>query len=102
MRFMKKDEIEFLESMLKPNPTYANILNKIASMQVEDANDGGMGGLIFHSGNNNRRLGKDIAKIDFNDKDGTKVFATLSLDNYGDLYELDIWKTDFSRLINFP
>ncbi|MNL27470.1 hypothetical protein D3C87_1490620 [compost metagenome] len=61
-----------------------------------------MGGLRFVSGKGDRRLGRDLAKITFLDEDGIEVSATVSLDNYGELYELDIWKTDFSPLKGLP
>lgn len=34
------------------------------------------------------------------DQDGVDVIATLSLDNYGDLFELDVWKVDFSPVVS--
>ncbi|WP_420885213.1 DUF6984 family protein, partial [Candidatus Symbiothrix dinenymphae] len=36
------------------------------------------------------------------DEDGVDVIASLNIDDTGDLYELDIWKTDFSPLIKLP
>ncbi|MGT2430711.1 DUF6984 family protein [Cupriavidus basilensis] len=47
-------------------------------------------------------MGSDLASVEFFDEDGVAVIVTLSLDNYGDLYELDIWKTDFSPLRRLP
>lgn len=61
-----------------------------------------MGGLIFVSNRENRVIGQEVGRFEFRDDDGVEVIATLSLDNYGDLYELDMWKTDFSALKSFP
>ena len=102
MRLMNKLELDFLSNMLKGSPFFQIDLNNLSCLQVEDANDGGMGGLVFLSKNKDRYLGKDIAHCEFDDQDGVKVIATLSVDNFGDLYELDVWKTDFSELISFP
>ena len=88
--------------MLKDNPSFQIDLSNLSYLQVKEANDGGMGGLVFLSKNKDRHLGKDIASCEFDDQDGVKVIATLSVDNFGDLYELDVWKTDFSKLISFP
>ena len=102
MRLINKSELTFLVKILKNNTSFKVNLNKLSQLQVKDADDGGMGGLIFLSKNQDRRLGKDIASYEFKDQDGVTVIATLSLDNFGDLYELDVWKTDFSKLISFP
>ncbi|EIE01321.1 hypothetical protein LEP1GSC185_3526 [Leptospira licerasiae serovar Varillal str. VAR 010] len=47
-------------------------------------------------------MDKCIANTSFYDEDGTEVSATLNIDQYGDLYELDLWKVDFSRLKKIP
>ena len=67
--------------------------------------DGGMGGLVIFSGEENlkyRQFGEQISEYCFLDKDGVTVIASLNIDNKGNLFELDIWKTDFSKLIKFP
>jgi len=102
MRLMNKSELKFLVKLLKNNTSFKVNLYQLSQLQVEEADDGGMGGLIFLSKNQGRRLGKDIANYEFKDQDGVTVITTLSLDNFGDLYELDVWKTNFSKLINFP
>jgi len=38
----------------------------------------------------------------FTDNDGVRVIASLNMDSNGNLFEMDIWKTDFSSLINIP
>ena len=38
----------------------------------------------------------------FTDEDGVKVIASLNVDSDGHLFELDIWKTDFSPLLRIP
>ena len=72
---------------------------------VSPMNDGGMGSLTLFQDEDdkqNRIFGKQISEYRFIDEDGIEVIASLNIDDKGDLYELDIWKTDFSPLIRFP
>lgn len=67
--------------------------------------DGGMGSLYLFkefSNNDQRAFSKQVSECLFTDKDGVTVIASLNIDNNGDLYELDLWKTDFSPLIKLP
>ena len=59
-------------------------------------------GAIVEISDRNRILGNKLAETEFLDEDGITVIATLNLDNYGDPYELDVWKTDFSPLRHLP
>ncbi len=63
--------------------------------------DGGMGSLAFVS-RKGKKYGGILAEAEFHDADGTLVSAALFLDQEGELYELDIWKVDFSPLIRIP
>lgn len=68
-------------------------------------NDGGMGSLyLFPHGitNRKRKMGKQVSEIQFADQDGIEVIASLNVDEVGELFELDIWKTDFNKLIKLP
>ena len=49
-----------------------------------------------------RKFGKRISDFQFTDVDGVEVIASLHVDSEGNLLELDIWKTDFGKLIKFP
>src|SRR2546421_11169790 len=64
---------------------------------VEDMNDGGMGSLLF-VGSADRRFGKCIGEAEFDDADGVLVSVALNIDQRGKLFELDLWKVDFSPL----
>jgi hypothetical protein len=44
----------------------------------------------------------DLVEADYKDTDGRDVFITLTTNQYDELYELDIWKTDFSPLQCYP
>jgi hypothetical protein len=49
-----------------------------------------------------RTFGKQISDLQFKDLDGVEVIASLNTDNEGKLFELDIWKTNFSKLLSLP
>lgn len=73
---------------------------------VKPLNDGGMGSLRIvlncQSENDLIKFGKEVSNIEFNDIDGIKVLASLNVDENGNLFELDLWKVDFSPLILIP
>lgn len=74
---------------------------QLGTVFVQAMNDGGMGSLRF-VGAAGCRFGGKVAEAEFKDEDGTLVLATLYVDQYGDLFELDIFKGDFNRLISIP
>ncbi len=70
---------------------------------VEPLSDGGMGSLhLYPNGkiHDDRIFGEQKSDIMFKDKDGIEVIASLYLDQLGDIFEIDIWKTDFSPTIS--
>jgi hypothetical protein len=72
---------------------------------VAPMNDGEMGSLIlFPKGkvNEKRKFGKQISEYQFLDIDGIDVIASLNVDSCENLFELDIWKTDFGKLLKIP
>lgn len=72
---------------------------------VQKMDDGGMGSfLIFQSPSDfgvNRKFGKQASEYQFADDDGITVLVTLNLDQQNKLFEVDVWKTDYSPVINF-
>ena len=67
--------------------------------------DGAMGSLyLFPQGKivEGRILGEQVSDFQFTDIDGIEVIASLNVDSDGNLFELDIWKTDFGKLISYP
>lgn len=69
---------------------------------VEQMDDGGMGSLRFVSDARDRHVGGALAGASFLDEDGVLVSVTLNVDQHGQLFELDIWKVDFSPLKRIP
>lgn len=75
------------------------------SLLVRSMDDGRMGSfrLLPHGvADENRLYGKMIAEHEFVDADGVTVIASLNTDTSGKLFEVDVWKTDFSPLIEMP
>ena len=68
--------------------------------------DGKMGSLhLFPDGKTqiiDRKFGSKISEVEFVDKDDVLVSVALYVDTNFKLYELDIWKTDFSEIIEIP
>lgn len=85
-------------SLILPDNWKENLL-------VRPMDDGDMGSLyLFPNGEiiENRILGEQVSEVQFTDLDGVEVIASLNTDTNGKLFELDIWKTDFGKLIKFP
>lgn len=88
--------------MLKRLPNTEQMLAQLPTAEVEEMNDGGMGSLLFVSNKKLRKFGSSIAEIQFDDVDKTPVLASIYLDEEGELFELDIWKVDFTPLKRIP
>ncbi len=61
-----------------------------------------MGSLKFFDSSYGRQFGAEIARGEARDIDGVLLSITLNVDSEGDLFELDIWKVDFSELKRLP
>ena len=88
--------------MLKRLPNTEQMLAQLPTAEVEEMNDGGMVSLLFVSNKKLRKFGSSIAEIQFDDVDKTPVLASIYLDEEGELFELDIWKVDFTPLKRIP
>lgn len=91
-------EFKLIEPLINQAPVSINDSWKDL-LEVEPLNDGEMGSLrLFPYGElqEDRLFGEQASDLIFKDQDGVEVIATLYLDQCGDLFEIDIWKTDFS------
>lgn len=104
MKLIRKplpQEEQLLETLIELTNLQFNE-NWKTNLLVAPMSDGGMGSLrLYPKGilDNHVFFGKQVSDYQFFDEDNVPVIASLNLDNHGDLYELDIWKTDFSPLI---
>ena len=101
MRLLREDEKKLIQCLLKEVDFKAIDLDKIG---VTPYDDGGMGSLWFESITpfENRRMAKVLINKEFHDEDGMPILVGLIADEQGELYELDIWKADFSPVIKYP
>jgi hypothetical protein len=94
-------EIKLVETLI--NKSSLKFLNWKNKLMVTEMNDGGMGSLtLLPNGfyEKKERFAKQISEYEFLDIDGILVSAALYIDEISnELYELDIWKVDFSPLI---
>lgn len=69
-------------------------------------NDDGMGSLYlsreFKNESKDRKFGRQVSECRFVDADGVEVIASLNVDSDGELFELDIWKTNYAPLLKIP
>ncbi len=54
--------------------------------------------LLNDTPDENRLYGKTVSEYEFVNDDGVTVMASLNVDEAGQLFEVDVWKTDFSPL----
>ena len=62
---------------------------------------GKMGSISFGNGSADDYEG-DLIQVQYFDSDNTPVVITLTKDKNNQLLDLDFWKTDFSKLIDYP
>ena len=74
-------------------------MTEVDAYRVEEMNDGGMGSLRFCSNDKSRRWGETIAELELKDIDDIPVLIALNLDTNENFFELDIWKVDYSPVI---
>jgi len=103
MRHLKDEEKALIAKLIQGLSTEALGSESLDTIRVEEMADGGMGSLSFvRPFSGQRRFGKQFQEAMFSDADGVVVSVTINLDQDGFLFELDMWKTDFSPLKRIP
>lgn len=98
---MTPGELDLVEALLADHPDHALPRDHLAGLDVEEMKDGGMGSLKFLA-STSPRMGYELSELAFTDVDGVYVSAALNFDPEGLLFELDIFKGDYSPLIAIP
>jgi hypothetical protein len=96
-------ELNLLRSLVKKS-SFTIQKDWEKNLLVSLMNDSEMGSLyLFPNGtvDTNVAFGQQVSDLQFIDVDGVTVIVSLNIDNTGNLFELDIWKTDFSKLIKY-
>jgi hypothetical protein len=103
MRNLKKEEFDLIVFMLKDSSIYMHIVNNLSTSTVQEMVDEGMGSLRFkYDDEKIRRFGKEVASVSILDIDQIPVSFAINIDEDGNLFELDVFKGDFSPLKRFP
>ena len=95
IRKNEKDLIEFLLQYLNLDPADYPV------DELVDEYEGGKMGSISLGGNVDA-YGGDLIQVEYIDSDETPVVITLTKDDKDHLLDLDFWKVDFSKLIDYP
>ena len=77
----------------------------IHTLSVSSMDDDGMGSLLLFPTDkliDGREFGQCVSEYQFSDVDNVQVLASLYLDQAGQLFELDVWKVNFTPLIHLP
>jgi len=98
MRPLKKEEIPLVSYMVQK----AGLNVDVQNLRAESMNDGGMGSLHFFTETEDPKFGGAVAEYGFKDEDDIPVYVTLMIDQNGKIFELDLWKVDFSPLQKWP
>jgi hypothetical protein len=102
-RHLNVDERRLLMLLLSSQPDGARLCAHVEGLRVREMDDGGMGSLRFQaSDDEHRRRSRTFASAQFKDTDGIPVLVALDVDQKDALFELDIWKVDFSPLQRIP
>jgi hypothetical protein len=102
-RPLRAEEAALVRKLLAGTRLEHKLDRPLSETLVGDMNDGGMGSIQFCASGAKRRLyGSTVREGSFLDQDGTLVWVALNLDQFDDLFELDMWKVDFSPLLGYP
>ena len=99
IRDIKTDELELVKGLIAlTDKDY--LLHSIPKF-VFDLDDDGMGSIQFDIDQTKQHY-KDLVVVDYIDIDRVSVSIALSIDQDGSLFELDFFKSDFSKLNKYP
>lgn len=100
-RHLRPDETALIVAILASKRGEHSLQQELATALVEEMKDGGMGSLKF-VGAAGRKFGEQLAEAEFQDADGVALSITINVDQHGSLFEMDVWKVDFTPLIRLP
>lgn len=95
IRENEKELIRFLLRQLNLNPA-----DYPYNEYVEEYEGGKMGSISL--GGDVEGYAGDLIQVEYTDTDGTPVVITLTKDHQNRLLDLDFWKVDFSKLLEYP
>ncbi len=104
-RELSSQEKTLLVTLLQATPDTLRFINSVDDLVAKQMNDGGMGSLLLVPKGlegASRSFGRQLVLGEFTDSDGVPVSVALNVDSEGRLYELDVWKVNFTPLVAWP
>ena len=105
LRSLSIQERALIDALLAAKPEAKHLIGHLDDLAIIPMKDGGMGSLLLVPkglGDASRQLGQRLVLGEFTDADGVPVSVALNVDKQGQLYELDLWKVNFARLVRLP
>ena len=105
LRPLSSYEKALITALLQSKAETVPYIDSLNDLLVAEMHDGGMGSLLLVPRgleSTTRSFGKQLVLGEFTDTDGVPVSVALNVDSQGRLYELDVWKVDFSPLLAWP
>ena len=103
IRPLRTEEKELLLSVIQHLANSLDLLSEIDEVLVEDLSDGGMGSVrVIRDNSYLKRKAMPYAQAMYIDEDSVLISVQINSDSFGRLYEIDIWKTDFSSVKRYP
>ena len=100
-RLLTSKELSLLNALLEMIPEGAALQGRLNDAHVEEMADGGMGSLRFVD-HGVQHMGREAIAVESVDEDGVPLEISVNLDENGNLFELDVWKVDYSPLKRLP
>src|SRR5437868_5627437 len=104
-RPLSESEYKLISGILARTPDAERLLPQLEDLRASEMDDGGMGSLMLFPKTTIERpssMGGEIVEAEGADADGVPLIISINTDKDGKLYELDVWKVDFSKLIRLP
>ncbi|MBI3407948.1 MAG: hypothetical protein HY040_06275 [Planctomycetes bacterium] len=105
IRSLSGQEKAVIAALLKGKPATRHLIESLNDLHVAEMSDGGMGSLsLIPKGveSTSRLFAQQLVLGEFTDSDGVPVSVALNVDSGENLCELDVWKVNFSPLLEWP
>ena len=101
VRPLSDEEEKLITALLEMAPNGAMLKRQLANARVQEMSDGGMGSMRL-VGPEGRRMEREAVAAWAEDADGVPLELSVNVDEQGNLFELDIWRVDYSPLKRLP
>lgn len=105
-RLLLDDEKVLLKILLEKAPPQTAKGVELDTIRVVDSGEAGARSIIFpdtrDEAQENGRLARPCVEAEYSDSDGVLVMVTLLTDQFGCLYEVDLWKVNFTNIQLLP